>query len=209
MLLCIFSEQDNVLLSQENPPLCFVNLILPVITQLVLCLSKTKFTKCLAIRTNKRHTNIAHLLCFIFRRESWIFVFLYMFSLSLSLSHSFSSACPQGTFKSFQGAGLCQQCPLNSRSTIEAATLCGCRNGYYRGDMDKPEDMCTSESVFLCHNQTRKKKKDIFSKPSSHVAVSDYASGWFKQVCEGKFFGPMLPIEEKIAAHQWLILVTI
>lgn len=56
------------------------------------------------------------------------------------------TACPQGTFKSFQGAGLCQQCPLNSRSTIEAATLCGCRNGYYRGDMDKPEDTCTSES---------------------------------------------------------------
>uniref|UniRef100_A0A672HL87 receptor protein-tyrosine kinase n=1 Tax=Salarias fasciatus TaxID=181472 RepID=A0A672HL87_SALFA len=54
------------------------------------------------------------------------------------------TACPQGTFKSSQGAGLCQQCPLNSRSTIEAATLCGCRNGYYRGDMDKPEDMCTS-----------------------------------------------------------------
>uniref|UniRef100_A0A8C5GPA2 receptor protein-tyrosine kinase n=1 Tax=Gouania willdenowi TaxID=441366 RepID=A0A8C5GPA2_GOUWI len=53
-------------------------------------------------------------------------------------------ACPQGTFKSSQGAGVCQQCPLNSRSTIEAATLCGCRNGYYRGDMDKPEDMCTS-----------------------------------------------------------------
>uniref|UniRef100_A0A3B4UPU7 receptor protein-tyrosine kinase n=1 Tax=Seriola dumerili TaxID=41447 RepID=A0A3B4UPU7_SERDU len=54
------------------------------------------------------------------------------------------SSCPQGTFKSSQGAGLCQQCPLNSRSTIEAATLCGCRNGYYRGDMDKPEDICTS-----------------------------------------------------------------
>ncbi|KAL3976740.1 poly [ADP-ribose] polymerase 2/3/4 [Sarotherodon galilaeus] len=53
-------------------------------------------------------------------------------------------ACPQGTFKSFQGPGLCQQCPPNSRSTIEAATLCGCRNGYYRGDMDKPEDLCTS-----------------------------------------------------------------
>lgn len=62
------------------------------------------------------------------------------------LSLSVSSACPQGTFKSFQGAGLCQQCPLNSRSTIEAATLCSCRNGYYRGDMDQPEDMCTSES---------------------------------------------------------------
>uniref|UniRef100_A0AAQ5YWE7 receptor protein-tyrosine kinase n=1 Tax=Amphiprion ocellaris TaxID=80972 RepID=A0AAQ5YWE7_AMPOC len=53
-------------------------------------------------------------------------------------------ACPQGTFKSSQGAGLCQQCPLYSLSTIEAATLCGCRNGYYRGDMDRPEDMCTS-----------------------------------------------------------------
>ncbi|XP_049587998.1 ephrin type-B receptor 1 isoform X1 [Syngnathus scovelli] len=53
-------------------------------------------------------------------------------------------ACPQGTFKSSQGPGLCQQCPLNSRSTIEAASLCGCRNGYYRGDMDKPHDLCTS-----------------------------------------------------------------
>uniref|UniRef100_A0A8C6VB02 receptor protein-tyrosine kinase n=1 Tax=Neogobius melanostomus TaxID=47308 RepID=A0A8C6VB02_9GOBI len=53
-------------------------------------------------------------------------------------------ACPQGTFKSTQGAGLCQQCPLYSRSTIEAATLCGCRNGYHRGDMDSPEDTCTS-----------------------------------------------------------------
>lgn len=63
-------------------------------------------------------------------------VFFYVFS-----------ACPQGTFKSSQGGGLCQQCPLNSRSTIEAATLCDCRNGYYRGDMDKPEDMCTSESL--------------------------------------------------------------
>uniref|UniRef100_A0A3Q2XUB9 receptor protein-tyrosine kinase n=1 Tax=Hippocampus comes TaxID=109280 RepID=A0A3Q2XUB9_HIPCM len=52
--------------------------------------------------------------------------------------------CPQGTFKSSQGPGLCQQCPLNSRSTVEAASLCGCRNGYYRGDMDKPQDLCTS-----------------------------------------------------------------
>ncbi|KAJ3599273.1 hypothetical protein NHX12_033236, partial [Muraenolepis orangiensis] len=53
-------------------------------------------------------------------------------------------ACPQGTFKSFQGAGLCQQCPAHSLSTSEAATLCGCRNGYYRGDVDRPEDACTS-----------------------------------------------------------------
>uniref|UniRef100_A0A8C7Q1J9 receptor protein-tyrosine kinase n=1 Tax=Oncorhynchus mykiss TaxID=8022 RepID=A0A8C7Q1J9_ONCMY len=53
-------------------------------------------------------------------------------------------ACPQGTFKSNQGPGLCLQCPPNSRSTVEAATICGCRNGYYRGDMDLPEASCTS-----------------------------------------------------------------
>uniref|UniRef100_A0A4W6FNZ2 receptor protein-tyrosine kinase n=1 Tax=Lates calcarifer TaxID=8187 RepID=A0A4W6FNZ2_LATCA len=66
-------------------------------------------------------------------------------------------ACPQGTFKSSQGAGLCQQCPLNSRSTIEAATLCGCRNGYYRGDMDRPEDVCVPSAprnVVSVVNQT-------------------------------------------------------
>ncbi|KAG7268179.1 hypothetical protein CRUP_025423, partial [Coryphaenoides rupestris] len=51
-----------------------------------------------------------------------------------------------GTFKSFQGAGLCQQCPPYSLSTAEAATLCGCRNGYYRGDVDKPEDACTTST---------------------------------------------------------------
>uniref|UniRef100_A0A6Q2YJC5 receptor protein-tyrosine kinase n=1 Tax=Esox lucius TaxID=8010 RepID=A0A6Q2YJC5_ESOLU len=53
-------------------------------------------------------------------------------------------ACPQGTFKSTQGPALCLQCPPNSRSTVEAATLCTCRNGYYRGDMDPPEASCTS-----------------------------------------------------------------
>ncbi|KAJ7992887.1 hypothetical protein DPEC_G00266740 [Dallia pectoralis] len=53
-------------------------------------------------------------------------------------------ACPQGTFKSTQGPALCQQCPPNSRSTAEAATICTCRNGYYRGDMDPPEASCTS-----------------------------------------------------------------
>uniref|UniRef100_A0A8C9VXE5 receptor protein-tyrosine kinase n=1 Tax=Scleropages formosus TaxID=113540 RepID=A0A8C9VXE5_SCLFO len=53
-------------------------------------------------------------------------------------------ACPPGTFKSSQGAGLCQQCPPNSRSAVEAATICICRNGYYRSDMDLPEASCTS-----------------------------------------------------------------
>ncbi|KAM9791122.1 ephrin type-B receptor 1 isoform 6-T8 [Syngnathus typhle] len=53
-------------------------------------------------------------------------------------------ACPPGTFKSTQGPGLCLQCPPNSRSTAEAATICVCRNGYYRGDADQPDQPCTS-----------------------------------------------------------------
>ncbi|KAJ8274578.1 hypothetical protein COCON_G00092030 [Conger conger] len=51
---------------------------------------------------------------------------------------------PPGTFKSNQGTGLCLQCPFNSRSTAEAAGICVCRNGYYRGDMDQPDAPCTS-----------------------------------------------------------------
>uniref|UniRef100_A0A8C5FI92 receptor protein-tyrosine kinase n=1 Tax=Gadus morhua TaxID=8049 RepID=A0A8C5FI92_GADMO len=53
-------------------------------------------------------------------------------------------ACPPGTFKSNQGPGLCLQCPPNSRSAGEAATVCICRNGYYRGDADLPDAPCTS-----------------------------------------------------------------
>ncbi|XP_041697855.2 ephrin type-B receptor 1 isoform X1 [Coregonus clupeaformis] len=53
-------------------------------------------------------------------------------------------ACPPGTFKSTQGPGLCLQCPSNSRSAAEAATICICRNGYYRGDVDQPDMPCTS-----------------------------------------------------------------
>ncbi|KAM9427208.1 ephrin type-B receptor 1-like [Salvelinus alpinus] len=53
-------------------------------------------------------------------------------------------ACPPGTFKSSQGPGLCLQCPSNSRSAAEAATICVCRNGYYRGDVDRPDMPCTS-----------------------------------------------------------------
>lgn len=57
------------------------------------------------------------------------------------------TACPPGTFKSMQGPGLCLQCPPNSRSTAEAATVCVCRNGYYRGDSDQPDEPCTSECL--------------------------------------------------------------
>ncbi len=150
---CVSCE-DNVLISPESPPRSFVSVILPVITLLAQHLSTTKFTKCVAVKANKRHTNTSYLMCFIHVQEVELCIVVLCFFPSLS----FSPACPQGTFKSVQGAGLCQQCPLNSRSTIEAATLCGCRNGYYRGDMDKPEDVCTSESFSLSQTNTYAKK---------------------------------------------------
>lgn len=71
---------------------------------------------------------------------------LCVFSLTACLCFIVFTACPPGTFKSTQGPGLCLQCPPNSRSTAEAATVCVCRNGYYRGDADQPDEPCTSES---------------------------------------------------------------
>ncbi|XP_028586725.2 ephrin type-B receptor 1 isoform X3 [Podarcis muralis] len=53
-------------------------------------------------------------------------------------------ACTAGMFKANQGAGICTQCPSNSRSTSEAAHICTCRNGYYRADFDPSEVPCTS-----------------------------------------------------------------
>lgn len=70
---------------------------------------------------------------------------LCVFSLTSCLCVLVFTACPPGTFKSTQGPGLCLQCPPNSRSTAEAATVCVCRNGYYRGDADQPDEPCTSE----------------------------------------------------------------
>ncbi|XP_014346865.1 ephrin type-B receptor 3 isoform X2 [Latimeria chalumnae] len=53
-------------------------------------------------------------------------------------------ACGPGTFKARQGEGLCSPCPPNSRTTSGAATICTCRNGYYRADNDPPQMACTS-----------------------------------------------------------------
>ncbi|NXJ67609.1 EPHB1 protein, partial [Rostratula benghalensis] len=53
-------------------------------------------------------------------------------------------ACPAGTFKASQGAGVCAPCPPSSRSTAEASPVCTCRNGYYRADFDPPAAACTS-----------------------------------------------------------------
>lgn len=62
-----------------------------------------------------------------------------------NLSALLFAACPAGTFKASQGAGLCAPCPPNSRSSAEASPLCACRNGYYRADLDPPAAACTSE----------------------------------------------------------------
>ncbi|MFT7808276.1 ephrin type-B receptor 1-B-like [Arapaima gigas] len=62
----------------------------------------------------------------------------------VSVGDPIITACPPGTFKSSQGRGLCSQCPPHSRSTMEAAITCACRNGYYRGDGDPPDTPCTS-----------------------------------------------------------------
>lgn len=110
---------------------------------------KKKKRSCRYVAQSRDALHFAYSYLIHAQRPLFIFFFLLL-PLNMFTTSTLSSplaACPQGTFKSFQGAGLCQQCPLNSRSTIEAATLCGCRNGYYRGDMDKPEDICTSESV--------------------------------------------------------------
>ncbi|XP_041697857.2 ephrin type-B receptor 1 isoform X3 [Coregonus clupeaformis] len=70
-------------------------------------------------------------------------------------------ACPPGTFKSTQGPGLCLQCPSNSRSAAEAATICICRNGYYRGDVDQPDMPCTTPSIVPIMHQVSSTMKSF------------------------------------------------
>ncbi|XP_061594462.1 ephrin type-B receptor 3-like isoform X9 [Cololabis saira] len=68
-------------------------------------------------------------------------------------------ACSPGTFKSKQGDGPCVPCPVNSRATSGAASVCSCRNGYYRSDADLPDSPCTTvpsapRSVISSVNET-------------------------------------------------------
>ncbi|KAF7242630.1 Ephrin type-B receptor 3 [Varanus komodoensis] len=39
---------------------------------------------------------------------------------------------------------MCTPCPPNSRTSSGAATLCTCRNNYFRADTDPPDSACTS-----------------------------------------------------------------
>nr|XP_055073640.1 ephrin type-B receptor 3-like isoform X6 [Misgurnus anguillicaudatus] len=68
-------------------------------------------------------------------------------------------ACSPGTFKSKQGEGFCTPCPPNSRTSSGAASICSCRNGYYRADNDSPDSGCTTvpsapRSVISSVNET-------------------------------------------------------
>ncbi|XP_039888250.1 ephrin type-B receptor 3-like isoform X2 [Simochromis diagramma] len=68
-------------------------------------------------------------------------------------------ACSPGTFKSKQGDSLCLPCPANSRASSGAASVCSCRNGYYRADTDSPDSTCTTvpsapRSVISSVNET-------------------------------------------------------
>ncbi|XP_074490649.1 ephrin type-B receptor 3b isoform X3 [Sebastes fasciatus] len=68
-------------------------------------------------------------------------------------------ACSPGTFKSKQGDDFCLPCPANSRATSGAASVCACRNGYYRSDTDSPDAPCTTvpsspRSVISSVNET-------------------------------------------------------
>lgn len=57
----------------------------------------------------------------------------------------FHSACSRGKFKSKQGEGPCFPCPPNSQAASGAASICSCRNGYYRADTDSADSPCTSK----------------------------------------------------------------
>ncbi|XP_051550381.1 ephrin type-B receptor 3-like isoform X6 [Myxocyprinus asiaticus] len=61
-----------------------------------------------------------------------------------ALKETQCQACSPGTFKSKQGEGLCTPCPPNSRTSSGAASICSCRNGYYRADNDSPDSGCTT-----------------------------------------------------------------
>ncbi|KAJ8260009.1 hypothetical protein GJAV_G00176050 [Gymnothorax javanicus] len=68
-------------------------------------------------------------------------------------------ACLSGYFKPTQGDESCIQCPMNSRTTNEGATVCVCRNGYYRTDSDPIQMPCTTvpsapQSVISSVNET-------------------------------------------------------
>lgn len=105
------------------------------------------------VRQKYPHNLLLRIVIFILLCLSIIAQLTFLsFSLSFSFPFSFCLllACPPGTFKSSQGEGLCLQCPPNSRSTSEAATICVCRNGYYRGDTDLPDMPCTSKCSSHC-----------------------------------------------------------
>lgn len=102
MFLCILSEQTILQLFPENPLLCCVNLIVPIITLLACLLSNTKFTKCVTIKANKNaqkcNANQLSLLFFTLSHTLVFMCFSRFFSppqlvLRAPLSHSRDQDC--------------------------------------------------------------------------------------------------------------------
>lgn len=82
------SCQDRIMCFylRRSPLLCFESLIVPIITVLF----KTKFTKCLAVKANKRHRKMTEakksltcLFCFIYVQEAELCV-VFFFNVSFS-----------------------------------------------------------------------------------------------------------------------------
>ncbi|XP_019398508.1 PREDICTED: ephrin type-B receptor 1 isoform X5 [Crocodylus porosus] len=95
-------------------------------------------------------------------------------------------ACPAGMFKANQGAGICAQCPTNSRSTAEASPICTCRNGYYRAESDPPEAACTTPStVPIMHQVSATMRSITLSWPQPEQPngiILDYEIRYYEKV---------------------------
>ncbi|XP_019368429.1 PREDICTED: ephrin type-B receptor 1 isoform X4 [Gavialis gangeticus] len=95
-------------------------------------------------------------------------------------------ACPAGMFKANQGAGICAQCPTNSRSTAEASPICTCRNGYYRAEFDPPEAACTTPStVPIMHQVSATMRSITLSWPQPEQPngiILDYEIRYYEKV---------------------------
>lgn len=118
-----------------------------------------------------------------------------------------STACSPGTFKSKQGEGFCLPCPANSRASSGASSVCSCRNGYYRSEMDSPDSACTSKQILRSTDFAiafLKVKMLLFKWLKIVYFLSSQKKTYqqFRKINDrGKYFG-ILPLK---MCPQWLI----
>lgn len=74
----------------------------------------------------------------------------FTFGCDLFLTAFFfcSPACKPGYYKAFSGNTKCSKCPQHSSSHDQAATICHCDKGFYRGIKDPASMACTSKNYF-------------------------------------------------------------